>query len=94
MFQQAPANLTALTVTPLLLLSMPSIVTDVSMPTSDLYGANYGTQRACVGTGPLAGASGAGDANDTLAMEWSRVRESPNLSNCIGLAQRYSCGDF
>jgi filamentous hemagglutinin family protein len=92
-FQQAPSNLTALTVTPARTF-MPSIANNVSMPSSDLYGSNFGSQRACVGTGPLAGASGAGDANDTLAMEWSRVRESPNLSNCIGLAQRYSCGDF
>ncbi len=92
-FQDAPSNLTALTVNAASIL-MPSIANDVSMPSSDLYGANYGSQRACVGSGPLASASGAGDANDTLAMEWSRVRESPNLSNCIGLAQRYSCGDF
>ncbi len=92
-FQDAPSNLTALTVNAASI-QMPSIVNDVSMPASDLYGANYGSQRACVGSGPLASASGSGDANDTLAMEWSRVRESPNLSNCIGLAQRYSCGDF
>ncbi|WP_426101180.1 MBG domain-containing protein [Massilia sp. TSP1-1-2] len=92
-FQQAPSNLTALSVTAALAL-MPSITHDVSMPSSDLYGANFGMQRACVGSGSLAGASGAGDANDSLAMEWSRVRQTPNLSNCIGLAQRYSCGDF
>ncbi len=97
-FQQAPANLTALTVdkVPFTVLSiaMPSIVREVSLPASDLYGANFGVQRACVGSGPLAGPSGAGDANDTLAMEWSRVRGTPNLSNCIGMVQRYSCGDF
>ena len=92
-FQQAPGNQSALTVTAPLLL-MPSIINEVSMPSSDLYGANFGVQRACVGSGPLASAAGGGDANDTLAMEWARVRETPNLSNCVGLAQRYSCGDF
>lgn len=92
-FQHAPGNLTALTVSGVVQ-SMPSISNEVSMPSSDLYGANFGLQRACVGSGPLAGPSGAGDANDSLAMEWSRVRETPNLSNCVGLAQRYRCGDF
>jgi filamentous hemagglutinin family protein len=92
-FQQAAGNLTALTVTRASVL-LPSIISQVSMPSSDLYGANFGVQRSCVGSGPLSGASGAGDANDSLAMEWSRVRETPNLSNCVGLAQRYSCGDF
>ena len=92
-FQQALANATALEVTAALVM-MPSIGREVSLASSDLYGKNYGTQRACVGSGPLAGGGGSGDANDTLAMEWARVRETPNLSNCIGLAQRYSCGDF
>jgi hypothetical protein len=73
---------------------MPSIANEVSLPSSDLYGANFGVQRACIGSGPLAGPAGAGDANDSLAMEWARVRETPNLSNCVGMAQRYSCGDF
>ena len=93
-FQQAPSNLTALTLKPLYSLPLPSIGHDVSQPSSELYGANFGVQRSCVGSGPLATASAGGDANDSLAMEWARVRETPNLSNCIGLVQRYSCSDF
>jgi hypothetical protein len=93
-FQQDPANATALTITRApALLATPSIMNDVSMPSSDLYGANYGSQRGCAGSGPLAGGGSVG-ATDMLALEWSRVRESPNLSNCIGMAQRYTCGDF
>jgi hypothetical protein len=29
-----------------------------------------------------------------LSIEWSRVRQKPNLSNCIDLGQRNACSDF
>lgn len=73
---------------------IPSIFKDVTFETSAVYGKNFGVQRLCAGTGPLAHAAGAPDANDTLATEWTRVKNNPNLSNCIGLVQRYSCGNF
>jgi hypothetical protein len=72
----------------------PGIALEVDLAGSDLYGRNFGNQRACAGSGPLSGPVNGANAEDMLATEWSRVRGTPNLSNCIGLAQRYSCGDF
>jgi hypothetical protein len=72
----------------------PSIINDVTFSSSGLYGKNFGLQSVCAGTGPLARVAGTTDENDPLAREWSRVRDNPNLSNCIGLVQRYSCDGF
>ena len=93
-FEQAASNATALLVEPAFFGPPPSILTDVTFASSALYGKNFGVQRLCAGTGPLARAAGAPESNDMLALEWSRVKGNPNLSNCIGLVQRFSCDDF
>jgi hypothetical protein len=61
--------------------------------TSDLYGANIGTSVMCQPTGPLQ-AQGTTKGADLLSMEWARVREQPNLSNCVGITERSGCDDF
>lgn len=72
----------------------PNILREVTFASSDVYGENFGTQGVCVGTGPLSLADSGSGGNDRLALEWTRVKTSPNLSNCIALAQRYSCDSF
>ncbi|SFU99334.1 two-partner secretion domain-containing protein [Pseudoduganella namucuonensis] len=74
--------------------SAPSFTRDVSFDSSAPYGGNIVLQRLCPGTGPLARAAGAADPADPLAADWARVRDKPNLSNCIGLVLRHGCGDF
>jgi filamentous hemagglutinin family protein len=93
-FVQAESNGTALTVLPTPAELRPAIIRDVTFESSNVYEKNFGTPRLCVGTGPLDTGSMGADGNDVLAVEWSRVRVSPNLSNCLGLGQRNSCSDF
>lgn len=93
-FLQAQANDSALLVVPTTATYRPVIAKDMTFESSNVYQKNFGTPRLCVGTGPLASASGGGEGDDVLALEWSRVRVSPNLSNCVGLGQRNACSDF
>jgi hypothetical protein len=93
-FIQALANDSALLVLPMAATFRPSIAKDVTFETSNVYEKNFGSPRLCVGTGPLGSSSGGSGGNDMLALEWSRVRVSPNLSNCLGLGQRNACSDF
>jgi filamentous hemagglutinin family protein len=93
-FVQAESNGTALTVLPTPAELRPTVIRDVTFESSNVYEKNFGTPRLCVGTGPLDTGSMGVDGNDVLAVEWSRVRVSPNLSNCLGLGQRNSCSDF
>ncbi len=94
LFQQAPGNATALTVEPAIFGFTPSIFKDVTFASSNLYERNFGAQRLCAGVGPLSLVSDLADSKDPLAVEWSRVRGNPNLSNCIGMVQRYTCDSF
>ncbi|MDB5906635.1 MAG: hypothetical protein JWP34_749, partial [Massilia sp.] len=91
-FIQARFNDTALTLLPSPIIARPTILRNVTFESSNVYEKNFGLPLLCVGTAPL-GLAGA-DRNDALALEWSRLRVSPNLSNCIGLGQRNSCSDF
>ncbi|MET0858453.1 MAG: MBG domain-containing protein, partial [Telluria sp.] len=93
-FVQAPSNATALTTLPLAIEDRPTIAKDITFESSNVYEKNFGSPRLCVGLGPLGSGSGASEGNDPLALEWSRVRVSPNLSNCLGLGQRNGCQDF
>ncbi|MET0983654.1 MAG: filamentous hemagglutinin N-terminal domain-containing protein [Telluria sp.] len=94
-FQQAPGNASALAVVPSPeTVFRPDTQRDLTFANTELYGPNIGLQRSCAGTGPLARADVAGDAQDALAIDWSRVRDNPNLSNCIGVVRRYSCDSF
>jgi hypothetical protein len=47
----------------------------------------------CLGTGPLL-VSAAVDTPDRLDREWSRVRQLPNLTNCVEVGERHGCQDF
>jgi hypothetical protein len=38
--------------------------------------------------------SGAANANDVLAREWSRVRMQPQTSGCLGVDGRKGCAGF
>ncbi|MET0856387.1 MAG: MBG domain-containing protein, partial [Telluria sp.] len=93
-FVQAPSNATALTTLPIALDERPTIAKDITFESSNVYAKNFGTARMCVGAGPLGSGALGSESNDPLALEWSRVRVSPNLSSCLGLGQRNSCQDF
>jgi filamentous hemagglutinin family protein len=92
-FAQAPANLHALVVQATPSYVTPAIGRDLTFSSSNLYDKNMGEMRVCVGAAaPAAGSIGAVD--DALGVAWSRVRLSPNLSNCFSLGQRNGCNDF
>ena len=93
-FVQAPSNATALTVFASPAMFRPTAGRDIPFESSNVYEKNFGTPLLCAGAGPLGvGMVGADDV-DRLALEWSRVRVSPNLSNCLGLGQKNGCADF
>ena len=58
-----------------------------------LYDRNLGLPTMCIATGPLMGVM-ATQGRDILSLEWSRVRQRPNLSNCVDVEERNGCGDF
>ena len=66
---------------------------DVRLQSSDLYGRNQGLPAICSASdsSPLDSTT---QGADILSIEWARVRQKPNLSNCIDLAQRNGCSDF
>jgi filamentous hemagglutinin family protein len=94
-FVQAAANALALRVDGLpdtvLLAVAPVLARDVTQASSDLYGKNIGTQGICASASPLAVLATGNVTADRLALEWSRVKSSPNLSNCIALMTRNRC---
>jgi hypothetical protein len=47
----------------------------------------------CASTGPAL-LDRASQGVDILSLEWSRVRQRPNLSNCVDLGERNGCSDF
>jgi filamentous hemagglutinin family protein len=61
--------------------------------TSFLYDRNLGLPAMCAATGP-AMLDRATQGVDILSLEWSRVRQRPNLSNCVDLGERNGCSDF
>jgi hypothetical protein len=91
---QFPDNETALTVVPSTSRTTPSIWKDVTFESSNVYGKNLGAPPVCIGTAMLAFGPAAADVDDWLSLEWSRLRQNPNLNNCIGVGQRNGCQDF
>lgn len=61
--------------------------------TSDLYGRNIGLPTMCFAPG-VAVFERTALQTDTLSIEWSRVRQKPNLGNCVGIDQTNACSDF
>ncbi|RTL29833.1 MAG: filamentous hemagglutinin N-terminal domain-containing protein [Rhodocyclaceae bacterium] len=92
-FEQALENLVALTVTARAPGPEQGAVLRPTGESSRVHERNFGLPPMCFAGGPLIGA-GAAQAGDLLAMEWSRVRSRPNLSNCIGVDERNPCSDF
>ncbi len=72
---------------------VPQSSTVIEYAQSLLYGRNIGMQNMCLGTGPLL-VSAAVDTPDRLDREWSRVRQLPNLTNCVEVGERHGCQDF
>ncbi|HWS14194.1 MAG TPA: MBG domain-containing protein, partial [Rhodocyclaceae bacterium] len=72
---------------------VPQASTVIEYAQSLLYGRNIGMQNMCLGTGPLL-VSAAVDTPDRLDREWSRVRQLPNLTNCVEVGERHGCKDF
>ncbi|MBS0553875.1 MAG: hypothetical protein JSS47_15325 [Proteobacteria bacterium] len=92
-FQQAPGNATALTITAVNLDDQHHDVLRPTTETTYLYDRNLGLPAMCVATGPLTGAM-ATQGSDILSIEWSRVRLKPNLSNCVDVDESHGCSDF
>jgi hypothetical protein len=97
-FVQAAANALAFRIEgvpdTVLLAVAPVAARDVTQVSSDLYGKNIGTPTLCASASPLAAVSTGNVTADRLALEWSRVKSSPNLSNCIALMARNSCDSY
>jgi filamentous hemagglutinin family protein len=84
-----PGTLTVLPQRP----SQPVYYTVIEYGQTQLYGRNLGVSNMCLATGPLL-VSAEVDNPDQLDREWSRVRQLPNLTNCVEVAERHGCQDF
>lgn len=74
----------------------PDVVAEVlrnTPETSFVYDRNLGLPAMCAATGPAL-LDKATQGVDILSLEWSRVRQRPNLSNCVDLGERNGCSDF
>lgn len=91
--EQAAGNATALTIFPVDTGSERSALLRPTEDSSRVYERNFGLPPMCFATGPLVGLASA-QGSDLLALEWSRVRSRPNLSNCVGVDERNPCSDF
>lgn len=92
-FAQAPSNATALQVIPLPNVDGRPVNLVHETVETYVYDRNLGTAPVCainatLDDQPLA------SAGDALAMEWSKVRTRPNLTNCFESQRRNGCGDF
>ena len=75
---------------------IPDVIAEVlrSTPeTSFVYDRNLGLPPMCAATGPAL-LDKATQGVNILSLEWSRVRQRPNLSNCVDLGERNGCSDF
>ena len=48
----------------------------------------------CVPDSPLDVEVASRSVADLLAVEWSRLRTRPNISNCFDSGRKNACGDF
>ena len=103
-FTQAESNSTALTVTPggssrALAVLSHELGTGAIEPrreekTSYVYDRNLGLPQMCVPDSPLDVDAASRSVADLLAVEWSRLRTRPNISNCFDSGRKNACGDF
>lgn len=82
-----------LTVTPFDITEIPGRSDVITTSQSYLYDRNLGIANMCIASGPMV-VEKAARTGDRLETEWSRVRQRPNLSNCIELDERNTCFDF
>jgi filamentous hemagglutinin family protein len=61
---------------------------------SDVYGRNLDTPFVCTAASVAGGGLGAGAGADTLASEWGKVRNQPQLSGCLNVTDGGSCSAF
>lgn len=92
-FAQASSNATALQIIPLPYIDGRPVNLIHETVDTYVYDRNLGTAPVCainatLDDQPLA------SAGDALAMEWSKVRTRPNLTNCFESQRRNGCGDF
>lgn len=89
-FEQAPANATALNIGLVRQPTPPDYV--LQPPDNYLYDLNIGQAGICPVDTPLGMKQ---ESNgDTLGREWARVRTRPNLMSCLDSERENGCGDF
>jgi filamentous hemagglutinin family protein len=103
-FTQAPGNLTALAVTAggqsraqaVLAheLGAGAIEPRREDTATYVYDRNLGLPQICVPDSPLDVSVASRSIADLLAVEWSRLRTRPNISNCFDSGRKNACGDF
>lgn len=59
-----------------------------------VYDRNLGLPQMCVPDSPLDVELASRSVADLLAVEWSRLRTRPNISNCFDSGRKNACGDF
>ena len=59
-----------------------------------VYDRNLGLPQMCVPDSPLDVDASSRRVADLLAVEWSRLRTRPNISNCFDSGRKNACGDF
>lgn len=59
-----------------------------------VYDRNLGLPQMCVPDSPLDVDVASRSVADLLAVEWSRLRTRPNISNCFDSGRKNACGDF
>lgn len=59
-----------------------------------VYDRNLGLPQMCVPDSPLDVELASRSIADLLAVEWSRLRTRPNISNCFESGRKNACGDF
>ena len=59
-----------------------------------VYDRNLGLPQMCVPDTPLDADLTRSALKDLLAVEWSRLRSRPNISNCFDSGRRSGCSDF
>ncbi|CAN5332146.1 hypothetical protein BH10PSE17_BH10PSE17_01740 [soil metagenome] len=61
-------------------------------PSTYVYDRNFAPASMCVSTDPTLGRDL--QSGDVLAIEWSRVKSRPNLTNCVATDKSGGCSDF
>ncbi len=95
-FRQSPQNTGAFVLLPPPVSVIPVIGGTRSPETepSYVYDRNFGPVGMCLPGASLTSPTGQAATPDLLELEWSRLRQRPNLSNCVSVGNRDYCRDF